>query len=49
MIARGFCGDSNTHKIYLFSESRLGFIDLLSLLCLLGVVGAAVVSELVLI
>lgn len=47
MIARGFLGDSNAHKIYLFSESKFGFIDLFSLFCLFGVIFAAILSELV--
>lgn len=48
MIARGFRGDSNTHKIYFFAEASFGFIDFLALLCLLGLVCAAVLSEVVL-
>ncbi|ONK68017.1 uncharacterized protein A4U43_C05F6320 [Asparagus officinalis] len=47
MIARGFLGDSNAHKIYLFSESKFGFIDLFSLFCLFSVIFAAILSELV--
>ncbi|KAK6930056.1 ABC/ECF transporter, transmembrane component, partial [Dillenia turbinata] len=49
MIVRGFRGDSNTHKIYFLSNSSLGKADVVSLLCLLGVIGAAVFSELFLI
>ncbi|XP_017699891.2 protein ABCI12, chloroplastic isoform X1 [Phoenix dactylifera] len=45
MVARGFRGNSNTHKIYFFSESSLGIGDFLSLLCLLGLIGAAILSE----
>ncbi|XP_073116858.1 protein ABCI12, chloroplastic isoform X7 [Elaeis guineensis] len=45
MVARGFRGNSNTHKIYLFSDSSLGIGDFLSLLCLLGLIGATILSE----
>ncbi|PKU80565.1 protein ABCI12, chloroplastic [Dendrobium catenatum] len=45
MIARGFRGDSSTHKIYLLSNSTFGLLDFVSLLCLLGLFGAAVLSE----
>ncbi|XP_072983281.1 protein ABCI12, chloroplastic [Typha latifolia] len=45
MIARGFRGDCNNHKIYLFSDSSLGVVDFLSLLCLCALVGAATLSE----
>lgn len=45
MIARGFCGDSNMHKIYLFTDFSLGFVDFVSILCLLSLIGAAVLSE----
>ncbi|URE42061.1 Transmembrane BAX inhibitor motif-containing protein 4, partial [Musa troglodytarum] len=45
MIARGFRGDSNMHKIYLFTDFSLGFVDFISILCLLSLIGAAVLSE----
>lgn len=45
MIVRGFRGDGNTHKIYL-SESSFGAIEnIVSLLCLIAVIGAAVFSD----
>ncbi|KAL5701650.1 Protein abci12 [Ranunculus cassubicifolius] len=49
MIVRGFRGDSNNHKIYLLSKSSIGWEDIISLLCLLGLIGAAVLSEVVLV
>ncbi|XP_058077846.1 protein ABCI12, chloroplastic isoform X3 [Magnolia sinica] len=49
MIVRGFRGDSNTHKIYFFSDSSIGAADIVSLFCLLGLIGAAIWSELFLI
>ncbi|OVA20089.1 ABC/ECF transporter [Macleaya cordata] len=45
MIVRGFRGDGNTHKIYVLSNSSIGIADVVSLLCLGGVIGAAVLSE----
>ncbi|WOL06758.1 protein ABCI12, chloroplastic [Canna indica] len=45
MIARGFRGESDLHKIYLFSNSSLGLLDFLSILCLLSLICAAVLSE----
>ncbi|KAL5541710.1 hypothetical protein UlMin_009420 [Ulmus minor] len=45
MIVRGFRGDSNTHKIYFLSESSFGKEDIISLLCLVGVIGAALLSD----
>ncbi|XP_074588353.1 protein ABCI12, chloroplastic [Curcuma longa] len=45
MIARGFRGDSDSHKIHLFSDSSLGFVDFLSIFCLLSLIGAAILSE----
>ncbi|XP_011009038.1 PREDICTED: protein ABCI12, chloroplastic isoform X2 [Populus euphratica] len=45
MIVRGFRGDSNSHKIYFFSDSSIGMADFVSLLCLIGVVGAALLSD----
>ncbi|KAL9407956.1 hypothetical protein AB3S75_046485 [Citrus x aurantiifolia] len=45
MIVRGFRGDSSTHKIYSFSNSSIGVADFVSLFCLVGVVGAALVSD----
>ncbi|XP_042469438.1 protein ABCI12, chloroplastic-like [Zingiber officinale] len=45
MIARGFRGDCDSHKIYLFSDSSLGFVDFLSIFCLLSLIGAAILSE----
>ncbi|XP_042516771.1 protein ABCI12, chloroplastic [Macadamia integrifolia] len=44
MIVRGFRGDTDSHKIYL-PNSPIGMADFVSLLCLLGLVGAAVLSE----
>lgn len=45
MVARGFRGDSNTHEIYFFSNSSFGVGDFLSLLCLIGLISAAILSE----
>ncbi|CAK7332963.1 unnamed protein product [Dovyalis caffra] len=45
MIVRGFRGDSNTHKIYFLSDSSVGMADFVSLLCLIGVVGVALLSD----
>ncbi|GFZ21874.1 hypothetical protein Acr_29g0010360 [Actinidia rufa] len=45
MIVRGFRGDGNSHKIYFSSESSLGIADILSLLCLVGLLGATAVSN----
>ncbi|KAM0988431.1 hypothetical protein FF1_012478 [Malus domestica] len=42
MIVRGFRGDSNAHKIYLLSDPSIGPADIISLLCLVGVIGASV-------
>ncbi|XP_028126232.1 protein ABCI12, chloroplastic-like [Camellia sinensis] len=40
MIVRGFRGDGNAHKIYFSSGT-----DILSLLCLIGLIGATAVSN----
>ncbi|PRQ38899.1 putative ABC/ECF transporter, transmembrane component [Rosa chinensis] len=45
MIARGFRGDCNTHKMYLLSDPSIGIADVVSLLCLAGIIGAAVWSD----
>lgn len=45
MIIRGFRGDSNNHKIYFPSTSSNGIADTVSLLCLMGIVGAAILSD----
>lgn len=45
MIVRGFRGDSKTHKIYFMSDSSFGMADIVSLLCLVGVTGAALLSD----
>ncbi|KAG5560035.1 hypothetical protein RHGRI_003350 [Rhododendron griersonianum] len=45
MIVRGFRGDSNAHKIYFSSDSSIGLPDILSLLCLVGLIGATAVSK----
>ncbi|KAM5569215.1 protein ABCI12, chloroplastic [Rosa sericea] len=45
MIARGFRGDCNTHKMYLLSDPSIGIADVVSLLCLVGIIGAAVWSD----
>ncbi|XP_077219473.1 cobalt ion transmembrane transporter [Tasmannia lanceolata] len=46
MIVRGFRGDSKTHKIYFLSNSSMGMTDIISLLCLLGLIGTAIMCEL---
>ncbi|XP_057992847.1 protein ABCI12, chloroplastic isoform X2 [Hevea brasiliensis] len=45
MIVRGFRGDSNSHKIYFLSVSSIGMADFISVLCLIGVVGGAFLSD----
>ncbi|KAI4345543.1 hypothetical protein L6164_012656 [Bauhinia variegata] len=45
MIVRGFRGDSASHKIYFLSEPSFGMPDVISMLCLTLLVGAALVSE----
>lgn len=45
MIVRGFRGDSKNHKIYFLSNTSFGMADIVSLLCLIGVIGAATLSE----
>ncbi|KAL7251929.1 hypothetical protein ACSBR1_013728 [Camellia fascicularis] len=45
MIVRGFRGDGNAHKIYFSSDTSIGMADILSLLCLIGLIGAAAVSN----
>ncbi|XP_019055916.1 PREDICTED: protein ABCI12, chloroplastic isoform X2 [Nelumbo nucifera] len=48
MIVRGFRGKSNYHKIYLLSDSSdssLGMEDIISLLCLVALIGGAFLSE----
>ncbi|XP_015888237.3 protein ABCI12, chloroplastic [Ziziphus jujuba] len=49
MIVRGFRGDSKSHKIYFLSDSSIGTADIVSLLFLIGVTGAAILSDYVLI
>ncbi|KAJ7954981.1 protein ABCI12, chloroplastic [Quillaja saponaria] len=45
MIARGFKGNSGAHTIYFLSESSIGMADVISLFCLITVIGAAIMSE----
>ncbi|XP_071723374.1 protein ABCI12, chloroplastic [Rutidosis leptorrhynchoides] len=45
MIVRGFRGDSNTHRIYFLSKSSFGVADFASLVCLVGVMSAAFLSD----
>uniref|UniRef100_A0A803Q5C3 Uncharacterized protein n=1 Tax=Cannabis sativa TaxID=3483 RepID=A0A803Q5C3_CANSA len=45
MIVRGFRGDSKSHTIYNLSESSFGRADIISLLCLVGVTAACVLSD----
>ncbi|XAR57174.1 hypothetical protein NMG60_11025227, partial [Bertholletia excelsa] len=45
MIVRGFRGDSNDHKIYLSSNSSIGMADILSLVCLVGLIGATTATK----
>ncbi|XP_057956732.1 protein ABCI12, chloroplastic [Malania oleifera] len=49
MIVRGFRGDSSSHQIYFLPDLAFGIADMVSLLCLAGVIGAAVLSEYVLV
>ncbi|XP_012069486.1 protein ABCI12, chloroplastic isoform X1 [Jatropha curcas] len=45
MILRGFRGDSNSYKIYFLSESSIGMADFISMLCLIGIVSGAFLSD----
>ncbi|KAK7303221.1 hypothetical protein RJT34_14123 [Clitoria ternatea] len=45
MIVRGFKGDGGAHKIYFLSESSFRMADVICLLCLKVVIGAALLSE----
>jgi len=45
MIARGFKGDVDNHKIYFLSESSFGMADIVCLLNLTVVIGASLLSE----
>ncbi|CAL9221771.1 unnamed protein product [Arabidopsis halleri] len=45
MIVRGFRGESSSHKIYFFSGSSNKFADFASVLCLVGVISTALLSE----
>ncbi|KAL6620222.1 hypothetical protein ACP70R_035361 [Stipagrostis hirtigluma subsp. patula] len=45
MIARGFRGDPNNHKIYFLTETSFGIADVFSLLCLFGLMGLASFSD----
>ncbi|KAI4304107.1 hypothetical protein MLD38_039663 [Melastoma candidum] len=45
MIIRGFRGNSNNHKIHFMSDPSNRIADAISLLCLMGIVGAAVLSD----
>ncbi|KAI4342786.1 hypothetical protein MLD38_027367 [Melastoma candidum] len=45
MIIRGFRGNSNNHKIHFMSDPSNRSADAISLLCLMGIVGAAVLSD----
>lgn len=45
MIVRGFRGDSHSHKIFLSADTSDSLNNCFSLLCLLGVTGATMVSK----
>lgn len=45
MIVRGFKGDVGSQKIYFLSEPSFGMADIICLLCLKIVIGAALLSE----
>uniref|UniRef100_A0A1J3KAX3 Protein ABCI12, chloroplastic n=1 Tax=Noccaea caerulescens TaxID=107243 RepID=A0A1J3KAX3_NOCCA len=45
MIVRGFRGESSSHKIYFFSGSSNKLADFASILCLIGVISTALLSE----
>ncbi|KAK3010656.1 hypothetical protein RJ639_011821 [Escallonia herrerae] len=49
MNVRGFRGDSKSHKIYFSSESSTPMANIVSLSCLVGLMGAAAFSEYVLV
>ncbi|KAJ9538286.1 hypothetical protein OSB04_031019 [Centaurea solstitialis] len=45
MNVRGFRGDSNSHKIYFSSASSVVMANVISIMTLVGLIGAAVLSE----
>ncbi|KAF3782074.1 ABCI12 protein [Nymphaea thermarum] len=45
MIVRGFRGNSRTHKLYFLSSSSFGLCDAVSVVCLLALVAAAILTE----
>ncbi|KAL3505833.1 hypothetical protein ACH5RR_031215 [Cinchona calisaya] len=45
MIARGFRGDCNSHKLFLSAGTSSAMANILSLLCLVGLIGAATWSK----
>ncbi|XP_031500461.1 protein ABCI12, chloroplastic [Nymphaea colorata] len=45
MIVRGFRGNSRTHKLYCLSSSSFGLCDAVSVVCLLALVAAAILTE----
>ncbi|KAK1414143.1 hypothetical protein QVD17_29884 [Tagetes erecta] len=45
MTVRGFRGDSNSHKIYFSSASSAPIPNMVSLMTLIGLIGAAVLTE----
>lgn len=49
MIVRGFRGDSSSHKLYFLSNSSSRMANILSLLCLIGVISASVFFDKVII
>nr|XP_043624419.1 protein ABCI12, chloroplastic [Erigeron canadensis] len=49
MTVRGFRGDSTSHKIYFSSASSAPIANILSVMTLLGLIGAAALSEYVLV
>ncbi|KAJ0677288.1 hypothetical protein HanOQP8_Chr12g0435201 [Helianthus annuus] len=49
MTVRGFRGDSSSHKIYFSSSSSAPIPNMVSLVTLVGLIGAAALSEYILI
>nr|XP_027116171.1 protein ABCI12, chloroplastic-like [Coffea arabica] len=45
MIVRGFRGDCDSHKIFLSADTSSAMANIISLLCLFGLVGAATMSK----
>lgn len=49
MTVRGFRGDTNSHKIYFSSASSAPIANIISVMTLLGLIGAAALFEFILV